>query len=360
MDSSAAIDSIRRRLAQEQVGAFAVVEPRNVAYVTGFDGVFDEEPAHIALIDATRQVLLTDARYLQAARAAAQGTAWEVQRVTDSLWASLGGLLGDIATVAIEDTLRHRAYLEACNSLGERAVIVRDWVETLRMVKSTAELRRIEAAAQLTDAAFSHILTRIAVGVTERELALDLEFFMRSNGSDGLAFPPIVASGPRSALPHATVTDRVIEAGEFLKMDFGARVDEYCSDMTRTVVVGRASARQKEIHALVLEANLAGIAAIHAGLPCSAADAAARAVIEAAGLGEAFSHGLGHGVGRDVHELPSVGARSSMPLVAGAVVTVEPGVYLEGFGGVRIEDLVVVEEHRARVLSSSTKELLEL
>jgi Xaa-Pro aminopeptidase len=183
---------------------------------------------------------------------------------------------------------------------------------------------------------------------------------MRSNGSVGLAFEPIVASGPNSALPHAQATDRTVQTGEFLKMDFGARFGGYCSDMTRTVVVGKASEKHREIHAAVLAANRAGVDAVRAGVVGKDVHEIARGVLDDAGFGEYFTHGLGHGVGLDVHELPSVGARSDDVLPEHAVVTVEPGVYLEGFGGVRIEDLVVVEADGARVVSASPRELIEL
>lgn len=360
MDSTVTVERIRRRLADSGVGAFAVCDPCNIAYVTGFDGVFDEEPAHIAVVDASQLVLLTDARYIEAATAAAQGGAWEVRRVAESLWADVSALTENHAKVAVEDTVPYRIFVEAGRVLSADLEMVTEWVETLRIAKSDDEIARINAAVHLTDLAFEHIVGRVTTGVTERHLALELEYFMRANGSDGLAFPPIVASGPNSALPHAMPTERTLQSGDFLKMDFGARVDGYCADMTRTVVVGRASDRQREIYATVLAANRAGIAAVREGQPAYAVDAAARSVIEAAGYGAAFTHSLGHGVGRQVHELPSVSARSTARLAAASVVTIEPGIYLEGFGGVRIEDSVVVEPHGARVLTTSTKELLEL
>jgi Xaa-Pro aminopeptidase len=200
----------------------------------------------------------------------------------------------------------------------------------------------------------------VRAGVTERHIALELEFFMRREGSEGVAFDPIVASGPNSALPHAKVTDRVLATGDFVKMDFGARIGGYCADMTRTVIIGTASTRQVEIYEAVLSANLAGIEAVEAGRPGRSIDATARAVIESAGMGSLFGHGLGHGVGREVHELPGVGPRSSKAVPLGSVITIEPGVYVEGFGGVRIEDLIVVERSGARVLSRSPKNLIEL
>jgi Xaa-Pro aminopeptidase len=191
-------------------------------------------------------------------------------------------------------------------------------------------------------------------------VALELEFFMRRAGSEGVAFAPIVASGPNSARPHATPSERALSDGDFVVLDFGARVGGYCADMTRTVVIGSASERHREIYDAVLTANAAGAAAVRADSLGSEIDAAARAVIVERGFGEYFGHGLGHGVGREVHELPGLGPRSTLPVPLGSVVTIEPGIYVPGFGGVRIEDLATVEAGGARILTRSTKSLLEL
>jgi Xaa-Pro aminopeptidase len=183
---------------------------------------------------------------------------------------------------------------------------------------------------------------------------------MRGRGSEGIAFDSIVASGPNSSKPHAGVTARVIGEGELLTMDFGARIDGYCADMTRTVVIGHASDDQRRIYEAVAAANEAGRAQVRAGASAKAVDAAARDLLTERGYGEAFGHGLGHGVGLDIHEMPTLNARSTDVLVAGNVVTVEPGAYLPGFGGVRIEDLVAVEEGGHKLLSHSRRDLIEI
>jgi Xaa-Pro aminopeptidase len=183
---------------------------------------------------------------------------------------------------------------------------------------------------------------------------------MRREGSDGIAFDIIVASGPNAARPHAIPGDRVLERGDLVIVDFGARCGEYCADMTRTFIIGRADDEQRRIYDAVLAANEAGLTAVRAGMPCADVDRQARDVLEAAGLGERFTHGLGHGVGLDVHELPTLSGRSRESLRVGMVVTVEPGVYVEGFGGVRIEDLVVVEQTGCRLLSHAPKQLVEI
>jgi Xaa-Pro aminopeptidase len=346
----------------EGAPAFAVIDPVNIAYLTGFERVFDDERAHVALVTPEKTILFTDSRYSEAATAAAQGGSWVVERVSNDLVTGLCETLAreHIDRLALEDTVAIRQFDSIAATFAGEVVKAKDWTEKLRAVKEPEEIERIARAQELTDRAFEHVLDMIKPGVTERDVALEIEFFMRRNGSDGIAFAPIVAAGPNSSLPHAKVTDRAVEPGELLKMDFGARVEGYCADMTRTVVVGRADGRTRDIYDAVRAANEAGIEAVRAGKPGREIDAAARAVIEAAGFGELFSHGLGHGVGREVHELPGVGPRSEDDVPAGSVITIEPGVYVPGFGGVRIEDLVVVENEGARVLTRTAKDLIEL
>ncbi len=362
MNAVRRIQSLRARLADAGYGAAVVTDPVNVAYLTGFEGVFDDEDAHAAVVTASDTVLYTDTRYAEACTRAAEGTTWQVRVARENLYITLCADLAaeGIGSLTLEESVPFGRFRFVSEQFDGNVEAVDGWVEEIRQVKVAEEIERIAAAQQLTDAAFDHILGYIAAGRTEREISLEIEFFMRKHGSEGVAFAAIIASGPNSALPHAKVTDRAVEPGDFLKMDFGARMGGYCADMTRTVVVGKAGDRQREIYDTVLAANLAGIAAVRPGVPGRDIDAAARAVIVERGFGEAFGHGLGHGVGMAVHELPSVGPRGAKSVLSGSVITIEPGVYLPGFGGVRIEDLVVVEEGGARVLTRSTKDLLEL
>ena len=354
--------ALRAKMRADGFAAVAVIDSINIAYLTGFEGVFDEERAHIAVITNDRVALYTDNRYSEAAAREASGSEWDViAGPPDLVIAACDGLIGaGVSAMALEDTVTQRVFEKFKESFKGEVSASRDLVETLRTVKEPEEVARIAEAQALTDSAFDHILGVIEPGLTEREIALELEFFMRKAGSDGVAFPPIVASGPNSSLPHARVTDRRIAAGEFLKMDFGARVKGYCADMTRTVVIGSASDRQREMYDAVLAANAAGAAAVSAGRGGREIDDAARSVLTERGLASLFTHGLGHGVGMEVHELPGVGPRSEGPVPKGAVITIEPGVYEPGYGGVRIEDLVVVEADGARVLTRSPKHLIEL
>jgi Xaa-Pro aminopeptidase len=363
VSTDARITAVRARLAESGLAAFAANASANVAYLTGFEGVFDDEPASVALLTPDALAVYTDARYVEVLTAAASGTPWDVRLVRESLWHFVAGDVAEICgegRLGVETSVSVGTFRQIEKELPDRVEAVENWVEHARRVKDSAEIERIVAAQMITDAAFEYILEVIGSGVTERQVALDLEVFMRSHGSDGLAFKPIVAGGPNSSKPHAVPADRTIVPGDFVVLDFGARVDGYCADMTRTIVVGAASDRQRDVYDAVRAANEAGIKAISADVSGAEADAAARGVLVDRGLGDAFTHGLGHGVGREVHEMPTVSAKGTEKLQAGEVVTVEPGAYVPGFGGVRIEDLVVVEATGCRVLTTSTKDLIEV
>ncbi len=354
--------ALRRRLDAEEAEAALITLPANMRYLTGFEGLFDDSISAACLVTADFARFYTDFRYAEAATAAAVGTPWAIHIQKDSMYVELCGELQaeGIATLAIESSVPYGRFKFISEQFAGRVLVVEQWVEELRQIKETAEIDAIQRAAALTDAGFDHILGFIRAGLREVDVAVELEGFMRRAGSEGLAFDSIVASGPNSARPHAGVTDRVIAEGDFLKLDFGARVDGYCSDMTRTVVVGSATEQQREIYAAVLDASEAAIAGARAGMAGCDIDGIARRLLTERGFGENFGHGLGHGVGLAVHELPSVGKASRPPVRSGSIITIEPGVYVPGLGGVRIEDLVVVEDGGVRVLSHSPKHLIEI
>jgi Xaa-Pro aminopeptidase len=233
-------------------------------------------------------------------------------------------------------------------------------VEMIRTVKDEHEIDAIRKAEALGDAAFSHVLDIIKPGMTEIEVALEIEWFMRKNGAEGIGFDVIVASGERGAMPHGVASSKKLAKGELVVMDFGAIYHGYRGDMTRTVSLGKASPKQREIYDIVLRAQETALQGIRPGRTGQEIDALARKVIEDAGYGENFGHGLGHGVGLAIHEEPRLSVTATEKLLPGMVVTVEPGIYVPGFAGVRIEDLVVVEEDGIRNLTSSSKELIEL
>ncbi len=366
MDPTLRIARVREKLAAEGVDGIAVTDATNVTWLTGLEGVFDGMGGNVAFVTAETATLVAGPLYYEAAKEAAenQGGTWQVLRADKgallSKYVAEAAREAGATRVAIEDSLTYKRHQTFAGALGEGTVTSSNWLVGLRAIKEPAEIERIAAAQAITDAAFEHILGFIRPGLTESEIAFELEMFMRKAGAQEVAFTPIVASGPNSARPHALHTSREVRTGEFLKMDFGARLDDHCSDMTRTICIGQADERQREMYAAVLSANLAGIEAARVGATGVEVDSAARRVLEEAGMGELFIHGLGHGVGLEVHEEPVLGQDSSSVLAVGHVVTVEPGVYVPGFGGVRIEDLVVVEAAGPRVLTASPKELIEL
>jgi Xaa-Pro aminopeptidase len=260
-----------------------------------------------------------------------------------------------------EDHMSYGFYTDISSKLREVELTSLDGIiERLRQVKDEEEIKLIEKAASIADNAFSEIIKFIKIGMTEKEIDLELEFLMRRNGASGLSFPSIVASGKRSSLPHGAASHKKVEYGDFLTLDFGCVYNGYCSDITRTVIIGKASEKQKEIYDIVLEANLEALKNIRPGITGEELDTIARKVIEKYGYAKYFGHGLGHGVGMLVHELPYVSKKGTSPLQSGMVITDEPGIYISGFGGVRIEDLVLISDSGYRVLSHSSKELIEI
>lgn len=358
----ARISSLRRRLTDSGMQAALISDVANVRYLTGFEDVFDDAANAALVLTVQGARLYTDSRYAEACEEAATGGPWQVHLSTESIYADLCSELdrAGMTGLAIESSVPYGRFKFVSEKFGGRVELIDQWVEEIRRVKESAEIERIASAAALTDRAFEHILSRLELGVTEAQIALELEVYMRTHGSDGIAFEPIVASGPNSSRPHARVSSRAFELGDFVTMDFGASVKGYCSDMTRTVVMGVASPRQIEVYSAVLDAQEAAIAAVRAGMPGAQIDAVARDLLTGRGLSEHFGHGLGHGVGLEVHELPSVSSRARQSVPAGAVITIEPGVYVPGFGGVRIEDLVLVEDGGCRVLSCAPKHLMEI
>jgi len=336
------------------VEAFLATSNPNVRYLTGFSGSNGQ-----ILISADRDVFLTDGRYeTQAAREVAGADRQIYLAEFPAALAEACAGLG-VTRVAFDATDMTVARHEDLSSVCE-LVPTRGEVEALRRAKDADERACLEEAQALSDAAFSQVLERVRAGITERELAVDLESTMRRLGADDRAFETIAAFGSSAAEPHHAPTDRRLERGDVVKMDFGALASGYHADMTRTVFLGRPSGELRDVYELVRSAQQAGIDAMRSGATEGEVDAAARGPIEEAGFGRAFPHGLGHGVGLQIHEGPWLrrGGTDTVPL--GAVITVEPGIYLEGVGGVRIEDMVEVGQDGPRPLPTSPKELIVL
>jgi Xaa-Pro aminopeptidase len=360
MDVAARSERVRACLPDAGIDALLVTRLPNVTYLTAFTG-----SSAMVLVGPDELVFLTDGRYAEqsAEQLAAAGVSARIEvRATQAAQRE-----------AMSTAARgyRRLGLEAYGvTWAQQRAFAAEWfpeaelvptehlVEDLRRVKDPAEVARIGAACAIGDEALAAVLPAMSEKPAERDLALRLEFEMRTRGATSASFDPIVASGPNGAKPHARPSSRVIEPGEPVVLDFGCVVDGYCSDMTRTLSVGDPGPDAWRVYEVVRAAQEAGRDAVRAGAACAAVDRACRAVIEDAGWGDAFAHGTGHGVGLEIHEAPRVAATARDTLASGYVVTVEPGVYLPGVGGVRIEDTVVVTDDGADVLTTFPKEFL--
>jgi len=331
----------------------------NIRYLTGFSGT-----SALLVVTPRDVVFITDFRY-QTQVAEEVGDIARVCIEAASLWTGLWQQLAALPSVKVlgfeTAHVQHRDFqrlVEAGARWQWRPTV--DLVETLRERKDESEVARIREAADVATRALERTLPDVHVGMTELQVAGVLEKALRDAGSEGFPFPSIVASGPRSALPHARSSSRAIEEGDFLLMDFGAEVGGYCSDITRTVVVGAASDEHRRVYDVVRVANERASAGVRAGMTGRDADAIARQYIERAGYGDLFGHSLGHGIGLEVHEAPRLARTAEGVLAEGAVVTIEPGVYRPGWGGVRIEDDVVLGADGPEILTQFPRELIEL
>ena len=348
------LDQLRRVLGQEGLDAFLVAEPANVTYLSGFSG-----DSTWLLVAADHAWLITDGRFTE--QAAAEAPQCEVVRHKVSLVKSTAELFAASGARALGFSpaeLSCATYGELAGALdGVEPTPKKGLVEKLREVKDEDEIGRIRRAAEVADAAFRTACASLAAGQTEADVANRLDYEMRRLGAHKPCFDTIVAARQRSSLPHAQATRAVVEQGDALLIDWGCERDLYCSDCTRVVFLGPPDARWGEIYGIVREAQAKGVAAVRPGAALKEVDAAARGHIAAAGYGEQFAHGLGHGVGLRVHEGPTMNARAEAALAEGMVVTVEPGIYIPGWGGVRIEDTVVVRKDGPEVLTSLPKDL---
>lgn len=371
------LDRLRAVCADAGIRTFFARDTSNIAWLTGFDGVFDDEDAHALLVTPHDAVLHTDSRYSEAARVAAadEGViAVDDARVTHaafvaSAFAARHGeqpaAEADAIVLGIEDSLTLGSYraLEAAFADAPARPQLRetsDFVLGLRAVKEPLEIVRMKAAQAITDAAFAHIVAFMRPGMTERAVQIELEDFMRRHGAEGLAFPSIVATGANGASPHAIPGQTVLETGQCVVLDFGARAHGYCSDMTRTVFLGEPSARMRDAYAAIRNANEQVEAALKPGVTGKAMHELAERVLADGGYAGKMGHSLGHGVGIDIHELPVLSPRNESALTVGNVVTVEPGVYLSGEFGMRLEDCGVITADGFEVFTQSTHDLVVL
>ncbi len=359
--TNTALATLRSRLQRRHLDAILISQPHNRRFLSGFtplDHGIEESAGSLLIPRKGEPLLLTDSRFELSARKEAPD--FEVIVYRKGLLALLKQLFPrlDIKTCAFEShyTLHSTAekLLGMASGLGVDLIPLSGLVEKIRLCKNKEELDIIERAVLLNEEVFHAVYGKMQPGMTEIEVALQIENTMRMRGAERPSFETIVAAGPNGALPHAVPTSRPIKEGEPIVIDMGLILDGYCSDMTRTVVLGSPQPKTNEIIRLVRRAQLAGMAAVQAGVTGKEVDAQARRVIAQAGYGDKFGHGLGHGVGLAVHEAPGLSPRYNKKLQAGMVVTVEPGIYIEGWGGVRLENMMVVEEGGGRLLNRDT------
>ncbi|MGX6442715.1 M24 family metallopeptidase [Neobacillus sp. K501] len=350
------LEKLRSSFSANGIDGMLITSPYNRRYMTNFTG-----SAGVVLISADKAQFITDFRYVE--QASKQCLGFEIVKHTGTIpeeVAIQAKKLG-IQKLGFEaDDLTFSTYREYENELESELIPVSGLIEKLRLIKTDAEIKILKVAADIADAAYKHILDFIRPGKTELEVSNELEFFMRKAGATSSSFDIIVASGHRSALPHGVASDKVIETGDFVTLDYGAYYNGYVSDITRTVAVGEPDAKLKEIYEIVLEAQLKGMAGIKPGMTGKEADALTRDYISEKGYGDYFGHSTGHGIGLEVHEGPSLSVRSDTILEPGMIVTVEPGIYIPGLGGVRIEDDTVITKDHNEALTHSTKELIIL
>ncbi|MFF2448626.1 M24 family metallopeptidase [Neobacillus sp. NPDC058068] len=350
------IERLRSNFSNHGIDGILITSPFNRRYISNFTG-----SAGVVLISADKAQFITDFRYIEQAAKQCQG--FEIVKFSSSIPEEVARLAKNLGIQKLgfeEDYLTCSSFKLYDKEVEAELVPITGVIEKLRLIKTDAEIKILKVAADIADAAFKHILDFIRPGKTELEVSNELEFFMRKAGATSSSFDTIVASGYRSALPHGVASDKVIEAGDFVTMDYGAYYNGYVSDITRTVAVGDPDGKLREIYEIVLEAQLRGMAGIKPGITGKEADALTRDYITEKGYGEYFGHSTGHGIGLEVHEGPSLSMKSEVILETGMMVTCEPGIYIPGLGGVRIEDDTLLTEDGNQALTHSTKELIIL
>ncbi|SDK51649.1 M24 family metallopeptidase [Natronincola ferrireducens] len=349
------ISKVRDILYDKNLDGVLIYKPENRRYFSGFTGT-----TGFIIITKTEAKFITDFRYIQQANEQCKG--YDI--VENTRYEPLVNVIKNLHIKALgveEEFFTYGHTLDLQEHLADLELVpLKGALTKIRSIKCQEELKYIERAASIADEAFQYILDFLKPGTVEADIALELEFFMRRHGAAGASFSFIVASGIRSSLPHGVASNKVLEKGDFVTLDYGCIYNGYCSDMTRTVVIGEANDRQKEIYEVVLKAQKTALQQVKPGITGKELDEIARNVIKEKGYGDYFGHGLGHGVGLEIHELPHVNTMGDVPMKPGMVITIEPGIYIPGFGGVRIEDLVVVTDDGYHVLSKTSKELLEI
>lgn len=350
------LQKLRTSFEQLGIDGMLITSEFNRRYITNFTG-----SAGVVLISGEQAQFITDFRYIEQGQSECIG--YEIVKHTGSIpdeVAEQAKKLGIKKLGFEQDHLTFSAFKAYEKAVQAELIPISNEIEKLRLIKTDAEIKILKVAAEIADAAFKHIINFIRPGITELDVSNELEFFMRKAGAESSSFDIIVASGYRSALPHGRASSKVIEKGDFVTLDYGAYYNGYVSDITRTLAVGKPDSKLKDIYDIVLQAQLRGMEGIKPGMTGKEADALTRDYITEKGYGEYFGHSTGHGIGLEVHEGPSLSVKSDVILEPGMVVTVEPGVYIPGLGGVRIEDDTIITKEHNESLTHSSKELIIL
>lgn len=362
LERTAQLTSLLPEVSGDQVVDGALItSPSNRLYLTGL-----ETSAGYVLVTRREAYFLVDFRYYEAAcKRVSHCKVVEFSKIGETLKElarreGLKGILLEYEGISLSEAQRMETIFHTVGTKVVKDQTLDRLLHQMRRIKTPEELREMSAAQEITDAAFTNVLSKIREGVTERELALEIEFFMRKNGAEGVSFDLIVVSGKNGSLPHGVPGEKTIQKGDFITMDIGATYHHYCSDMTRTVALGQVTKEQSHVYETVLKAQLAALNVIGPGKPCKEVDAASRDLIAQAGFGRFFGHATGHSVGLEIHEEPRCGPSSTDVLEPGVVMTVEPGIYLPDQFGVRIEDMVVITENGYQNFTKSPKELILL
>ena len=349
---------IQQALRERGLDGILLTCEANRFYASDFHTMADEDG--LVLITLDKSFYITDSRYIEAAERTLQD-AELVLRSSQGYAELVKERLAGVSRLGFEDaTINYRDYLSYAEKLGVEMVPASDLLDGLRQSKDADEIASMIQAQRISEKALEELLPQIKVGMTEKEISALLQYLMLKNGSEKPSFEPIVASGPNSSLPHAVPTDRAVQPGDFLTMDFGSTYNGYCSDMTRTVAIGFATEEMRTVYDTVLAAQLAGISLAKAGIPGVDVHNAAAQVIASAGYGDYFGHGFGHSLGIEIHENPGFNPRSINATPCNAVISAEPGIYLPGRFGVRIEDVVITKEDGCENITAAPKELIVL
>ncbi|MGX7174358.1 M24 family metallopeptidase [Enterococcus ratti] len=350
------VEKLRKKMQEKNLDSFLITSPYNLRYLTNFTGT-----TGAALITLEKAFFITDFRYTEQAAAQAQG--FEIVKNIGTIFDEVAGLISkeELQRLAFEETaISFLEYTLLKEIIEAQLIPVSNMIEELREVKDEKEIAIIEKACNIADMAYEYILKMIQPGMTEIEVANQLDFYMRSLGASSVSFETIVASGARSAMPHGVASKKVIEQGDLITLDFGCYYEGYVSDMTRTFAIGDPGEKLKEIYQIVLDAQLTVLEMAKSGMTGRQLDAVAREYISTCGYEKAFGHSTGHGIGLEIHEGPNVSVRAEKQFVPGNIITDEPGIYLPGIGGVRIEDDLLITTNGNRVLTHSPKELIIL